>query len=147
MTRNFASYQWIVVALLAAGCAGQAQVRTDTRSLYVTENPETPTPFANAIMSGNVILGMTPAMVVAAWGQPTRVEKIASNPKGEEKWIYGNYLVNNAVTHLYFKTGALALYEFVDTQTQMTQSVSDPNKELILLSRPRPEDGGSKNPN
>jgi hypothetical protein len=147
MTRSNWNYQWIVLAALALGCAGQAGVGTNSRSLYVTENPETPTPFANAIMSGNVAVGMTPSMVVAAWGKPTRTEKPVANPKGDEKWIYGNYLVNNAVTHLYFKGGELVLYELVDTQTQMTQSISDPNAALFLQSRPSPEDGGSKNPN
>jgi hypothetical protein len=147
MTRSTWNLQWIVLAAVAAGCAGQAGVGTTSRSLYVTENPETPTPFANAIMSGNVVVGMTPSMVIAAWGKPTRIEKTAANPKGDEKWIYGNYLVNNAVTHLYFRTGALVLYEFVDTQSQMTQSISDPNQKLILQSQPKAEDGGSKNPN
>jgi len=134
--------------VLASGCASQGgpPAGRDTRTLFVTQHPEVSSNFAQAILAGNIIVGMSRDMVEAAWGEPTRIMKDRTDGKGDEKWIYGNYLVNNAVTHLYFKTGELVLYEFVDTHTQMTQSVSDPNQKLTLLSRPQNEaEGGSKN--
>lgn len=130
------------LAITLAGCATTGGTG-DTRALYVTQHPEVSREFANAILAGNVLMGMSPDMVHAAWGSPTRIEKTSG--KSDEKWIYGNYLVNSAVTHLYFKTGELVLYEFVDTQSQMTQTITDPNQKLPLLSRPQDEAvGGSK---
>jgi hypothetical protein len=130
------------LAILLTGCATTGGTG-DTRALYVTQHPEVSREFANAILAGNVLIGMSPDMVQAAWGTPTRVEKSGSK-KADEKWIYGNYLVNSAVTHLYFKTGSLVLYEFVDTQSQMTQTITDPNKKLPLASRPSDEVAGAK---
>ena len=130
------------LAITLAGCATTGGTG-DPRALYVTQHPEVSREFANAILAGNVLIGMSPDMVQAAWGTPTRIEK-PSSKKTDEKWIYGNYLVNSAVTHLYFKTGSLVLYEFVDTQSQMTQTITDPNKKLPLASRSQDEGVGSK---
>jgi hypothetical protein len=138
----------VVVLVLTAvhfGCA-TGKSGQDARSLYVTQNPETPSKFANAILNGNVLLGMSLDMVRAAWGAPTRIEKTPGGEKGDEKWIYGNYLVHNAVNHLYFRNDVVVLYEFVDTQTQATQSISDPETRLSLLSRAPTETGGAKGP-
>ena len=97
----------------------------------------------SAVLGGSVLLGMSGDMVEAAWGSPTRVEKLgAGNSKGEERWTYGNYLVNSAVTHLYFRNQEVVLYEFVDTQTNSTQAVSDPNEKLNLVGRAPSETGG-----
>jgi len=114
--------------------------------MFVTQHPEIEPRFAKAVLDGNVLVGMTGDMVKAAWGQPTRVEKLgAGNDRGDERWTFGNYLVNNAVTHLYFRDNEVILYEFVDTRTNATQSVSDPNEKLSLISRaPSDAGGGAK---
>jgi hypothetical protein len=131
--------------LVAAGCTSQGGVGKDSRSLYVTEHPEVPQKYATAILTGEVLVGMSRDMVRAAWGDPTRMEKLAGNPKGDERWIYGNYLTSATVTHLYLKGDQLVLYELVDKQMREIQSVSDPEKKLGLTSR-NPEDtqGGPK---
>jgi hypothetical protein len=130
------------LAVLIAGCASTGGVPEDNRALYVTQHPEVEPRFASAILSGNVLIGMTPDMVHAAWGEPTRVEKTPGDTASDEKWIYGNYLVNSAVTLLYFKGEELVLYEFFDTQTNMSQSITDPSQNIPLKSG---EVGGSKN--
>jgi hypothetical protein len=147
--RSSFSKACFTLAVLVCGCASQGGVSKDTRAtLYVTQHPEVSSRFASAILAGSVLIGMSPDMVQAAWGAPTRVEKNAGT-KADEKWIYGNYLVNSAVTHLYFKKGELVLYELKDTQSTMTQSISDPNKKLPLLSRPPSENeaGAKSGPN
>ena len=113
----------LLLVLAAAGCSGQGGVGKDTRSLYVTEHPEVPQKYTTAILAGEVLVGMSRDMVRAAWGDPTRLEKLAGNPKGEERWIYGNYLTSATVTHLYFKGDQLVLYELVDKQMREIQSV------------------------
>lgn len=125
-----------VVALLASGCAGPARINDESRTLYVTQHPETPPEYASAILAGNIMVGMDQTMVAAAWGPPTREERVAGNDRWDEKWTFGNYLVNNAVTHLYFQRTSLVLYEFVDTGSQQTMSVSDPRERLTLRSKP-----------
>jgi hypothetical protein len=131
---------WSVVLvglpLLPAGCAGPARISDESRTLYVTQHPETPPEFASSILAGNIMVGMDQTMVTAAWGAPSRTEKVPAHEQWDEKWTYGNYLVNNAVTHLYFQQGLLVLYEFVNTQTQSKMTVADPNQKLPLRSQP-----------
>jgi hypothetical protein len=125
--------------IVAAGCSGRGGVGKDSRSLYITEHPEVPTKYANAIMVGEVLVGMSRDMVRAAWGDPTRLERLNNNSKGEERWIYGNYLASATVTHLYFKGDLLVLYELVDRQMHELQSITDPEQKIGLTNRP-PED-------
>lgn len=145
IVRRWVYRAWLPLALLAAGCSGQGGVGKDTRSLYVTEHPEMPRKYADAILAGQVVVGMSRDMVRAAWGEPTRLEKLNDHPKGDEKWIYGNYLASPTVTHLYFKAGQLAVYELVDQQMRELESVTDPEKRLLLTSpTPGEETGGPK---
>lgn len=142
--RDWITKTWILLAILIGGCAaGGGKSGEADRTMFVTQHPEMDPRFARAVLGGNVLLGMSRDMVEAAWGSPTRVEKLgAGNSKGEERWTFGNYLVNSAVTHLYFRENEVVLYEFVDTQTNATQAVSDPNEKLTLISRPPNDTGG-----
>lgn len=130
----------VTFALSLAGCAGPASINDESRTLYVTQHPETPPEFARSILAGNIMVGMDQTMVTAAWGQPTRVDRLTGDVRGDEKWTYGNYLASPEVTKLYFQKGLLVLYEFTDTQTQSTMTVTDPKERLTLRSRP----GGAK---
>lgn len=131
-----------LVVLVALGCAGGGQVSDETRSLYVTQNPETPPKFANAVLTGQIMIGMNVDMVTASWGEPTRQEPVDNDERFDERWVYGNYLTNKAVTHLYFRDRTLELYEFVDTGTQQKLQVSDREEKLGLRSRPADENKG-----
>ncbi len=135
---------WVFLAALLAGCAASSgKPGDDARTMYVTQHPEIEPRFARAVLDGNVLVGMNRDMVKTSWGEPTRIEKLPiGNEKGEERWTFGNYLVNNAVTHLYFRNNEVVLYEFVDTKNNSTQSVNDPNERLRLLP-PTPSDTGT----
>ena len=141
-SRSWSFVGLVGLVLLFAGCAGPARMNDESRTLYVTQHPETPPEFASSILAGNIMVGMDQTMVTAAWGAPSRTEKVPAHDQWDEKWTYGNYLVNNAVTQLYFQKGLLVLYEFVNTQTQSKMTVSDPNQKLPLRSQPPA--GGSK---
>lgn len=131
-----------VLLLAVLGCAGGGQVSDETRSLYVTQHPDMPPNFANAVLTGEIMIGMNADMVTASWGEPTRREPVQHDARFDERWVYGNYLANKAVTHLYFKGGTLELYEFVDTGTQQKLQVSDRGEKLGLRSRPPDESKG-----
>ena len=135
-----------VLFLVAPGCASRRKASDDMRAMYVTQHPEMDARFASAVLAGNVLLGMNKEMVQAAWGEPTRIEKLIENSKGEERWTFGNYLVNSAVTHLYFRNNEAVLYEFVDTQTQATQSISDTNERLSFLAPPSGKGSSGRGP-
>lgn len=57
------------------GCAAHTGADQRARSLYVTEHPDMSGYFAQAIMAGQIMMGMAPEMVEAAWGRPQRIEK------------------------------------------------------------------------
>lgn len=141
ISRRWVFRACLPLVLVAAGCASQG-VGKDTRALYVTEHPEVAPKYANAILAGEVLVGMSRDMVLAAWGQPTRVEKLRENPKGEQRWVYGNYLTSAAVTHLYFRGDLLVLYELVDKQMREIESVDDPEKRLGHPIRAPEDDKG-----
>src|SRR5690349_14904582 len=88
--------------LTLTGCAASPEITPDSRSTWVTEHPETPSTFVPAILEGQIMVGMSPEMVTAAWGVPTRVDPIRGDLLYDTKWVYGNYLASSAVSHLYF---------------------------------------------
>jgi hypothetical protein len=134
-----------MLVVLVLGCAGGGQVNEESRSLYVTQNPDMPPNFANAVLTGQIMIGMNADMVTASWGEPTRQEPVQNDARYDERWVYGNYLANQAVTHLYFRDRTLEMYEFVDTGTQQKVQITDRGEKLGLRSRPSDESkGGSR---
>jgi hypothetical protein len=131
-----------LMLLVFLGCAGGGQVNDESRSMYVTQNPDMPPNFANAVLTGQIMIGMDADMVTASWGEPTRREAVQNDARYDERWVYGNYLANRAVTHLYFSDRTLELYEFVDTATQQKLQISDRGEKLGLRSRPAEETKG-----
>jgi hypothetical protein len=74
----------MVAGLLAGGC-GSPQINRIDRDRAVYES--WPLEIQQAVLDGKVEIGMTPAMVVMSWGQPT--EKLPSPTAGnEEIWIW-----------------------------------------------------------
>lgn len=73
----------LIAVSLAAGCASSQMSRIDrNRDLYETW----PIEVRQAVLDGRVEPGMTPDMVVVAWGEPTEVVTQANT--GDEIWIY-----------------------------------------------------------
>jgi hypothetical protein len=53
------------------------------------------------VMAQRVAIGMTAAMVRAAWGEPERINSTHTQAGTDEQWVYGDeyvYLRNNIVT-------------------------------------------------
>lgn len=70
-------------AVGAAGCASGQMNRIDQhRDIYETWPLET----RQAVLDGKVEPGMTPDMVVVAWGKPSEVVQQSNN--GDEIWVY-----------------------------------------------------------
>lgn len=132
------------------GCAARGGAAPERRALYLTEHPEVDGGYAEAIMAGQVMIGMSPEMVSAAWGKPqraerrtppreataeqsvpnTRVEPEEVNRIWNVRYVYGNYLVNVKVANLFFVADRLKLIEYVDTKGQNSISVSDPGARI-----------------
>ena len=73
----------LIAAGLAAGCASSQMSRIDrNRDLYETW----PIEIRQAVLDGKVEPGMTPDMVLVAWGEPTEV--ITQSNTGDEIWVY-----------------------------------------------------------
>jgi hypothetical protein len=134
----------MVAVLGLTGCTTTPQVTADSRSTWVTEHPETPSTFVPAILDGQIMVGMSTEMVTAAWGAPTRVDVVRHDVRYDTKWVYGNYLANSAVSHLYFKDGRMEMFEFVDTKTQQSFQVTNPGDRLALQSRPPETKAGGR---
>jgi hypothetical protein len=98
--------------ILVAGCSTNgAAVK---RSSYVDEHPELPELMADAILSGQIMVGMTQEMVEVAWGKPARVEDVAEEEDSDitTQWIYGNHFTGGNITNLFFDDQAtLIRYE------------------------------------
>jgi hypothetical protein len=75
------------VVLLAtgflSGCASSQMNRIDSnREIYESW----PIEIRQAVLDGKVEPGMTPDMVIVAWGKPT--ERVAQSNSGDEIWVY-----------------------------------------------------------
>jgi len=100
---------------LMSGCAGTNRAALE-RSLYVDQHPDLSEQMAEAILNGQIMVGMTEDMVQVAWGKPVRVEDL-DGEEAVKHWIYGNYFVGGTITNLYFDTDGVLLRCEVKNQT------------------------------
>lgn len=80
-------FQLHCVVLLAtgflSGCASSQMNRIDSnRDIYESW----PIEIRQAVLDGKVEPGMTPEMVIVAWGKPS--ERVAQSSSGDEIWVY-----------------------------------------------------------
>jgi hypothetical protein len=100
----------IAVVVLAAGCASTDKAAA-LRETYVMDHPDLTEVQANAILAGEIVLGMDREMVTASWGEPTRTEDVQVED-ATEHWVYGNVFMGGTLTSLYFdEKGNLVKYE------------------------------------
>lgn len=100
-----------LATFVVAGCSSVDQA-AQQRSLYVDSHPELSELMAEAILNGQIMVGMSEEMVHASWGKPARTESVNDDPELTTHWIYGNYFVGGTLTELYFdRQGRLARYE------------------------------------
>ena len=73
------------VWLLCAGCALDAK----RRKAYVAAHPQLDAKVRQAVLEGNVLVGMTEADVEAAMGEPTRKAKSRDKQHGQlDLWVF-----------------------------------------------------------
>ena len=125
----------LVAGVLVSGCATTNQAAVN-RALFVDAHPELSELMADAILNGQIMVGMTQDMVSAAWGKPSRVEAIDEEDV-VTRWIYGNYFVGGNITHLYFDLDtALVRYEVNSEPTHANNGTvsQDPTNTGVVLS-------------
>jgi hypothetical protein len=91
-TRVLAGIQASLLLLLLVGCAtpdgrGHNQLERGRQTLVAT-HPEWPPEILGAVASGVICAGMTPDMVRAAWGRPTRISSDGSPLNARDIWHY-----------------------------------------------------------
>lgn len=100
----------MALVLVVAGCASVDRAALN-RSLYVDQHPELTELQAEAILAGQIMVGMNQDMVQTAWGKPVRVQAVDLEDV-DTQWVYGNYFVGGNITSLYFDpAGTLVRYE------------------------------------
>jgi hypothetical protein len=87
-----AGFQAGLLLLLLVGCAmldwrGHGQQECGRQDL-VAAHPEWPSGIRAAVASGVISTGMSPEMVRAAWGRPTRVSSDGSPWHQRDTWHY-----------------------------------------------------------
>jgi hypothetical protein len=108
---TLALFVFVAGVLVLSGCAAdQAATR---RTTYVDEHPDLSEVMAEAILNGQIMVGMSEEMVKNSWGSPARVGTVSEeDDEAKVQWIYGNYFVGGNITNLYFDDrGTLLRYE------------------------------------
>jgi hypothetical protein len=91
-TRVMAGIQASLLLLVLVGCDvpnwwGHSQQAHDHLEI-VAGHPEWPPEILGAVASGVICAGMTPDMVRAAWGRPTRISSSGSGLHQRDTWHY-----------------------------------------------------------
>lgn len=74
------------------------------RDSFVGSHPSLSLKFKNAILDGQVVLGMTEDMVTASWGAPDDINRTVTTLMVHEQWVYGQ-------VYLYFDDGILTAFQ------------------------------------
>ncbi|UCE72630.1 MAG: hypothetical protein JSU99_04780 [Nitrospiraceae bacterium] len=74
------------------------------RRIFVEENPGLHLIIKEAILNGDIIIGMSKDMVIASWGMAEEITRSGSAFSTYEEWIYGD-------TYLYFENDILSEWQ------------------------------------
>ncbi len=69
-----------ILGACAEGIQTDRQMAHNRANAYLVQNPDTDPNIAAAIRGLNLVKGMTPAHVTAAWGKPIRVQTFSNAP-------------------------------------------------------------------
>ncbi len=75
------------------------------RQSYVQTNPQLPERIKTAILTGNVVIGMSKQDVAAVLGEPDASVDINAHWVAREQWVYESE--DGSPKHYYFKFGKL----------------------------------------
>ncbi len=92
----------IIILLLFVGCAAKGpffKPKESSKNIYLNSHPEIKEQIRQAIISGDIILGMSKDDVIVTWGKPDRIfpEGVPrfkyEPPPWNEQWFWkGNFL-------------------------------------------------------
>ena len=99
---------WLFHTLVSKDEVKKLTYRERERIEYVNQHPNIFKKYKNAILKGQIMLGMTEDMVIASWGYPDDKNRSVYTFGVHEQWIYGSYLNR---TYLYFEDGILKSWQ------------------------------------
>jgi outer membrane protein assembly factor BamE (lipoprotein component of BamABCDE complex) len=116
MNRSLLTLIALLCVAALIGCQATTMSKQHARRLdFVNSHPELPQELKQAILDGKVASGMTREIVVASWGNPTRIEEIRTEDDGDrESWYYGNYFLEGTVVKLDFEGERLTSFSVND---------------------------------
>jgi len=110
----------MLMIFLGMACAATADVDLMRRRQYVSQHPELSQKVKQAILRGEIFLGMTREQVEASWGKPHSINRSIGIWGTHEQWVYGYKKYYGAgvsgfvPTHyLYFENGILTSWQEV----------------------------------
>jgi len=80
-----------------------------SRQAFVGKNKHLAQRFKNAILNGQILLGMSQGMVIASWGHPDDINKSVGSYGVHEQWIYSYYSTDRYL--LYFENDVLTSWQ------------------------------------
>ena len=78
------------------------------RQKFVENNPGLVLIFRQAILSGNIRIGMTTSMVEASWGTPTKRNRTVTAGAVDQQWVYGT---GSGTVYVYFTDDVLTAWQ------------------------------------
>lgn len=96
---------WITDALLSDEFIERLSKQQKRRMQFVLDNPKIKKKYKEAINNGEIMLGMTDAMVIASWDYPEDINRTVDSWGVHEQWVYPGY------TYLYFENGKLTSWQ------------------------------------
>ncbi len=84
------------------------QVFVKRRQAFVGQKKHISQRFKNAILNGQIMLGMSKEMMIASWGQPSDINKSVGSYGGHEQWVYDYSFFQYFV---YFDNGVITSWQ------------------------------------
>jgi len=93
---------WVNTSVLSKEPVSPPSEADIRRGKYCRAHPETSGAFRQAILKGQIAIGMTTDMLIASWGFPEDINRTVMAGLVSEQWVYGKgvyvYLDNGVVT-------------------------------------------------
>lgn len=80
------------------------------RKKYINDHPRIPIKIKNAILKGEITIGMTDEQVLVSWGRPYEKNRNVSQQGIFEQWKFGS-ISRRSLCYLYFQNGKLVSWQ------------------------------------
>lgn len=95
----------LLVILFLQSCTGM--MASQRRERYVDEHPWINEETREAILAGEIMIGMLRSQVIASWGHPDDINRSIGSWGRHEQWVYGQ----TTAVYLYFEDGILTSWQ------------------------------------